>query len=470
MPHVLMQLVIWYLVGTVAGTVAASVERTRVEVVKKTTQRMKTLGQQKQWSSALALLETLKAQTVAPTAVTCAVLVKCCACQGGKAAQEIFQEMLQRRVQPDVFTYSALIGACSRGSDFDAAMQHFREMQARKIQADVTSFSALLSACEKRPVSEAMEIFQSMKSQQVSPNHVTYSSLISCCEKASEVDLAWSYFREMTHQSLEMDPIVYNAMISACEKGRQAPEAIDLLEEMSTQEVRANVITFNAVISACEKGRMADEAWEIFQRMAEASVEADVCTYNALISAADKCRKTDMALRAFQDLEAHRLPADLITYNALISACRATSPELARHFFDAMQTGRLQPDVISYISLGVPPPQEMLSLGDVRSFTSVISPPLRGDVAESWRLEADVLKFYEEMKLRGLQMDGPSYWALLCAVDRVDAERCLQLCDEMRRRWLRTAQHWAPAPLNAVERARCVPAEKMHREPHWMLC
>eukprot|EP00434_Breviolum_minutum_P037326 symbB.v1.2.033095.t1/scaffold4063.1/size45366/1 len=331
------------------------------------------------------------------------------------------------KVQADVFTYSALIGAFSRGSDFSKALQHFQAMEVAMIEADVTCFTSLLSACEKsQRVSDALEIFESMKARKVMPNHVTYSSLISCCEKSSQVDLAWDFFNEMKITGVKMDTIVYNALISTLEKGRRGREALDLLQEMKLKEVCPNVISYNAVLSACEKSRMWEEALEIFQELLDVSLKPDLCSYNALISAADKCQKCHVALVAFEDMKVSQLQADLITYNALISACRSSHPLLASEFFTSMIQEELQPDVISYIALGATKlPKEMLCTCDARSFT-----------AQLGRIQVeDLLPFYQEIGSRGLQMDGPSY-AVLFNTLALRHPSLPWLCDEMRQDFL----------------------------------
>eukprot|EP00434_Breviolum_minutum_P037327 symbB.v1.2.033095.t2/scaffold4063.1/size45366/1 len=374
------------------------------------------------------------------------------------------------KVQADVFTYSALIGAFSRGSDFSKALQHFQAMEVAMIEADVTCFTSLLSACEKsQRVSDALEIFESMKARKVMPNHVTYSSLISCCEKSSQVDLAWDFFNEMKITGVKMDTIVYNALISTLEKGRRGREALDLLQEMKLKEVAdwaplaimepissglsfaaeqvqeflartvmrengsmtspavcPNVISYNAVLSACEKSRMWEEALEIFQELLDVSLKPDLCSYNALISAADKCQKCHVALVAFEDMKVSQLQADLITYNALISACRSSHPLLASEFFTSMIQEELQPDVISYIALGATKlPKEMLCTCDARSFT-----------AQLGRIQVeDLLPFYQEIGSRGLQMDGPSY-AVLFNTLALRHPSLPWLCDEMRQDFL----------------------------------
>ena len=63
---------------------------------------------------------------------------------GGQALQ-LLDEMPQRRLDPDVISFSAAISACEKSEQWEKALELLDEMQQRKLEPDVISFSAAIS-------------------------------------------------------------------------------------------------------------------------------------------------------------------------------------------------------------------------------------------------------------------------------------------------------------------------------------
>ena len=95
---------------------------------------------------------------------------------------QFFKDMWQDELQPKVITYSALIGACGKGSVTERALQFFEEMRLG-LQPNEITYSALLSACGMNSMPErTLLLFQIMRQVDVQPHVIIYSVLISACE------------------------------------------------------------------------------------------------------------------------------------------------------------------------------------------------------------------------------------------------------------------------------------------------
>ena len=93
-------------------------------------------------------------------------------------AEQWHKRMLEKGVQPNAHTFSAVISACAKGGDVAAASQHLKRMEEANIPADVVVYSSVLDACAKAGDSDsAMQIFQQMRAQDIRPNVVAYASL-----------------------------------------------------------------------------------------------------------------------------------------------------------------------------------------------------------------------------------------------------------------------------------------------------
>ena len=64
-------------------------------------------------------------------------------------AFEVFKAIKQQGLQPDVFTYTIMIGAFGRGKQPERALENFEEMRKRGLEPNVITYNILISACEK---------------------------------------------------------------------------------------------------------------------------------------------------------------------------------------------------------------------------------------------------------------------------------------------------------------------------------
>ena len=68
---------------------------------------------------------------------------------------EVFREMQNLALEPNVITHNALISACDKGNKADLALDVFAEMQHKGLKLDATTYSAVISACVKCTASAA---------------------------------------------------------------------------------------------------------------------------------------------------------------------------------------------------------------------------------------------------------------------------------------------------------------------------
>ena len=94
-------------------------------------------------------------------------------------ALQLFRDMQQQEIVPDVITYSALISACGRGKQLERALEIFDKMQQQGIEPNIITYSALISACAvSNWHNDAMNIFSEMQKKGVVPKAITCSKLM----------------------------------------------------------------------------------------------------------------------------------------------------------------------------------------------------------------------------------------------------------------------------------------------------
>ena len=110
---------------------------------------------------------------------------QCC----GKAKQprgaiELLAEMLQKDLAPgthilrhtDVITYRVVISACGKCEMPERALHPFKEMQQQGLEPNVITYTTVIGAGEL-----TLQFFDEMRQQGLQPKVVTFSTVVSAC-------------------------------------------------------------------------------------------------------------------------------------------------------------------------------------------------------------------------------------------------------------------------------------------------
>ena len=101
---------------------------------------------------------------------------------------QLFAEMQQKGLQPDLITYSTVISACGNGGDAERALQLFVEMQQKGLQPDVITYTAVISACGKGLLAKsALQVLEDA-AEGFRPNLTTYTAVINDCGKGGDAE------------------------------------------------------------------------------------------------------------------------------------------------------------------------------------------------------------------------------------------------------------------------------------------
>merc|ERR1712222_230767 len=89
------------------------------------------------------------------------------------------------RLDPNIITYNAGIGACEKGGQWPEALLLLREMGDVRLDPNIITYNAGIGACEKGGQwPEALSLLREMGDVKLDPNVITYNAGISACEKA----------------------------------------------------------------------------------------------------------------------------------------------------------------------------------------------------------------------------------------------------------------------------------------------
>lgn len=212
--------------------------------------------------------------------------------------------------RPTVRQMNGAIDACARARPprLDEAFQLFEDGIAHKsITPNVFTFGALMSACSRaRRADRAIQVLREMQTKYgVQPNNVVYSSAISACARTDPADykLALQLLEEAsTKQQLAMNVVGYNAALDACARAGAWEPAIQLLQQMESSELMPipDAVTYGTILSACERGEQWDLVLKYAHRLQERNLALDGLSLTSILHA---CQQLGMAQDAIQYLE-----------------------------------------------------------------------------------------------------------------------------------------------------------------------
>uniref|UniRef100_A0A7S1JBE8 PROP1-like PPR domain-containing protein n=1 Tax=Eutreptiella gymnastica TaxID=73025 RepID=A0A7S1JBE8_9EUGL len=228
---------------------------------------------------------------VAPDLNTYSILIRACERSGAyDKAFQLFHEMkTEFGIQPDVAVYNTLIGFCAAVRDERTASEVFEEMKEKGIWPNVHTYNTLMNVFSEAPYEVIQQMFDDMPAKGIDPNLRTFNTIMKACQRCNDSDRAFKFFVRLKGQGIKPNVVTYNILIEMCiakltavvaarqkkdnkkesnnETTAIANKALDLFTEMvgETGE-RPNTATYNAVMTVL--ARAGDSrVFEMFERM-----------------------------------------------------------------------------------------------------------------------------------------------------------------------------------------------------------
>ncbi|OVA17242.1 Pentatricopeptide repeat [Macleaya cordata] len=292
---------------------------------------------------------------------------------------KFFSEMQNSGIQPDKFTYSALLQSCiGLGSAELGKMVHAQivkggfsahvflstsllNMYAKcgEIEESIrvfntmnehnqVSWNAMISgfaSCDLHL--EAFNQFIKMKKEGFTPNMYTFASVLKAVGKLSDVSKGREVHNYVTELGIESNVLVGTALIDMYSKCGFLKEA-RLVFDMNFTDCRENM-PWNAMISGYSQGGCSKEALELLTKMCLNNIERDVFTFASTLNAvaASKCLQFGREVHAMVVKFGYDLKL-LSVSNALADAySKCGSLEDAGRVFERME----ERDLVSWTTM-----------------------------------------------------------------------------------------------------------------------
>ncbi|VAI17765.1 unnamed protein product [Triticum turgidum subsp. durum] len=180
-------------------------------------------------------------------------------------AQKLFDEMVERGVEPDVPAYNALIDALCRGGDIARAQEHLKDMQqSRGLVPDAATYGPFLrAACASKDARDALRVLDRMRMHDLTPNVFTYNAIIRLLCELGEIEEAYSV----------PDRHSYNMLLKLLIGVGRIDKAVEVWDGMETRGFHPGAATYAVMIHglSCKKGRL-EEACGYFVMMVDEGI------------------------------------------------------------------------------------------------------------------------------------------------------------------------------------------------------
>jgi len=264
-------------------------------------------------------------------------------------AEKLFDEMLQRGVKPDVFTFLNLIRCAAVCSLPHKAVELFERMPAFGCEPDFNVSSLMIYVYARTGnVDMALKFYDSAKNEKWVIRPVAFSALIKMYGISGNNDGCLSVYNDMKVLGVRPNMVVYNALLYAMARAKRARDAKGVYQEMKKNGFVPNWETYSALLEAYSRGRLSKEALSVYKEMKEKGMSMNKVLYSMLLDMCADLGFVDEALEIFEDMKrSMTYQPDNFTYTSLIDMYSRNGkiPEAEAMLKEMISCG-LEPDIL----------------------------------------------------------------------------------------------------------------------------
>jgi pentatricopeptide repeat protein len=248
-------------------------------------------------------------------------------------ARQVFDGM----AEPNVASWTAIIGTYSGHGYGEKALKLFYEMQCKGVPADGYTFATVLAACaNSEGLADGKEIHEEIVRNGFQTNVFVVSALVNMYAKCGQIENARKVFDEMSERNL----VLWNAMVAGYAQNGCVDDALKLFWEMPER----NVVSWTAMIAGCVQNGFVNEARELFEKMSE----RNVISWTTMILGYAQNGEIEEALKLFWKMPNR----NTVSWTAMITAsAKHGHAEDALKLLGHMQQTGIRPNQFTFASV-----------------------------------------------------------------------------------------------------------------------
>ncbi|XP_058099528.1 pentatricopeptide repeat-containing protein At2g39620 [Magnolia sinica] len=324
-------------------------------------------------------------------------------------AIELYHEMVKRGVEPDKYTFTFFLKACTGASDLEGGVLIHREIVRKGLECDVFVGTALIDMYSKLgqlkiarelfermpeldvvawnamiagfsqsvdPI-EALGFFRKMQSACVGPNSVSLLNLFPAICRISALPLCRAVHgfvvrrdfplsiynglidmyskcgnvevgRRVFDRMLDQDDVSWGTIISSYAHNGYFFEALELFNDLKRECVMVNQVAAVSALSAAAEMRDLEKGMDVHTYLIKRGIDVDILATTTLITMYAKCGNLEEGKRLFDGITER----DTVAWSAMISAfVQSEHPEEGMALFREMQSAKIRPNRVTIVSV-----------------------------------------------------------------------------------------------------------------------
>ncbi len=238
---------------------------------------------------------------------------------------ELYQEMQQKGMSPDNFTFVPVLNACASLQALEAGRKVHEEIIQSGCEADVFVGNSLVDMYSKcGSIEDACKVFNNMPSRDV----VTWNAMILGHVKCGQGQKALELFHQMQQKGVQPTPVTLIGVLNACANMFALQEGRCTHEQIIESGWELDVFVGSSLVDMYAKCGSMEDAERVFNKM----LSRNVVTWTTMILGYVKCGQGSKALELFQQIQQEGVQSDPITFVGVLNACASmVALEEGRH-------------------------------------------------------------------------------------------------------------------------------------------
>lgn len=253
--------------------------------------------------------------------------------------------MFHRLPDPDVVSWSVLIGLYNQLGHDQEALQVFEEMKQEDIGPDEATFICILQTCSRgASLDQVKQIHCLIMDSGLESDSVVGNTIVDMYAKRGNFEDACLVFDRLPQR----DVVTWNAIITGYAQHGRYQEVIMLFEKLQQEGTEPNQVTLVCILKACASMAAFHKGKQIHARFLQKGFELDAFAGSALIDMYMSCGSLEDAQAVFYSLPKQHI----VPWNSLLAGyAQLNEYLLAIQCFEDIDQAGLKPNNVTFLCL-----------------------------------------------------------------------------------------------------------------------
>lgn len=329
-----------------------------------------------QHQEALKMFHLMQDHLIQPDKFTYTFALKACTGVSDVAEGRIIHgEIVNRNLEGDVFIGTGLVDMYCKLNDLEQARDVFDKMPTKDVVAWNAMISGLAQSTEPK---EAMKFFKYMQGVGLEPNAVSLLNLFPAVCRLMDLKTCMSMhgyiwrrnfpvavlnglidmYAKCGHpvvaglvfdQMKSTDDVTWGTLMSGYAYNGDFNKTLELFDSMrSNNQLKMNKVSAVSALLAASEMKDLDKGLEIHDFSVKQSIDSDVMVATSLMTMYAKCGELEKVYELFSGIQER----DLVAWSAVISAfAQSGYSEEALSVFRQMQNENVRPNLVTVVSV-----------------------------------------------------------------------------------------------------------------------